>query len=139
MRYFNHFYGQFKISKKLNFITGFDIGFQQKIKKSAQYNLWFTPIAIAKYNWNNKLASAFRIEYYEDNNSVIIPTINNNSFKTFGFSINMDYAFNEMLVWRVEARNFYSKNKIFEKNASYINSNFFLVTSLSIKFDEILH
>ena len=77
---------------------------------------------------------AARIEYYSDANGVIIITGTPNGFKTWGYSINYDYQIRSNAMWRIEARSFSSKDKIFTKDNSVTNNNLFFTTSLAVSF-----
>jgi len=133
-RYFNNLYGQFTISEKTTLLTGFDIGVQQKQNKSSDYDTWFTPTLMAQYRPNTKTQLAARAEYYQDKNGVMISTGTPNGFKTVGFSANFDYYVADNVLFRIEARNLSSKDKIFLKNGNSTSSNTFLTTSLAISF-----
>ncbi|NDI99066.1 porin [Flavobacterium sp. LaA7.5] len=134
MRYFHNFYGQFQLTDKLGIITGFDIGAEQKEKNSESYNIWYSPVLIAQYRLNNKMAVALRGEYYSDENGVIIATDTANGFKTFGYSANFDYNIYENVVWRLEARSLNSEDAIFLKGSETVNTNIFVSTALAISF-----
>ena len=134
MRYFHNFYGIFQISKQFAVITGFDIGAEQKTKNSKQYNYWYTPAILTKWKLNNKSTLAARLEYYSDANAVIINSGTPNGFKTWGYSINYDLLLNPMAVWRIEARGFSSKDKIFMRNNNTVNNQLLVTTSLAISF-----
>ena len=123
-RYFNNVYGQFQLNEKLGLIAGFDFGIEQKNTKSNQYNQWLSPVLIVRYSASEKLRLAARAEYYQDKNGVIIATGTANSFQTFGYSMNMDYAITDNLLWRVEGRSLDSKDKIFsgKNQVSYLTS-----------------
>ncbi|TDE53802.1 porin [Flavobacterium sp. GT3P67] len=133
-RYFNNFYGQFKVTEKTSVIAGFDIGSQQSANKSDKYDIWFSPILIAQYKPTAKIQLAARGEYYQDKKGVIIATGTLNGFKTYGFSANFDYLVTENLMFRVEARNLNSKDAVFLKDNLPSNDNLFLTTSLAISF-----
>ncbi len=133
-RYFNDFYGQFKISEKTSFITGFDIGAQQKLRGSSEYDIWFSPIVIAQYKPTSKIQLAARGEYYADKNGVIISTGTPNGFKTFGYSANLDYLVADNVMWRLEFRSLNSKDNIFIRNNNPTNTNVFITTSMAISF-----
>lgn len=137
-RYFNNFYGQFKVTEKTSVIAGFDIGSQQSVNKSDKYDIWFSPILMAQYKPTAKIQLAARGEYYTDEKGVIIPiaigTGTANGFKTYGFSANFDYLVTENLMFRVEARNLNSKDAVFLKDNLPSNDNLFLTTSLAISF-----
>jgi len=133
-RYFNNFYGQFTISEKTTLLTGFDIGVQQKLRGSSQYDTWYTPVIIAQYKPNSKIQLGARGEYYQDKNGVMIMTDTPNGFKTLGYSANFDYKIADNVLFRIEARSLTSKDAVFMKNGDSTNSNTFLTTSLAIAF-----
>lgn len=133
-RYFNNFYGQFKVSAKTNLIAGFDIGVQQANANNNGYNSWYSPVFILQHKPTNKIQFALRTEYYQDKKGVIIATGTPNGFKTYGFSANFDYLIQENVLVRVEARNLSSKDDIFLNNGNPTQTNTFLTTSLAISF-----
>ncbi len=133
-RYFNNFYGQFKLSEKTSLTAGFDIGAQQKVPESAEYDVWFSPVLIAQYKPTSKIQLAARGEYYADKKGVIIATATPNGFKTYGFSANFDYLVTENVMFRLEARDLSSKDDVFLKKGNPTNSNTFLTTSMVISF-----
>lgn len=132
MRYFHNFYGQFQVHEKLGIILGFDIGAQQKAKGSSEYNLWYTPVLIAKYSVSDKMSIAARAEYYNDANQVIISTGTVNGFQTYGYSLNIDYQLMDNVVWRIEGRGFSSKDEIFNMDKQLSTQNYFLTTALAV-------
>ncbi|MCE7073088.1 porin [Dyadobacter sp. CY327] len=140
MRYYHNFYGVFQLAKKFGISAGFDYGTEQKAKGSSEYNNWVVPTLIVRYSPSSKVNIAARGEYFQDQNGVIIATGTENGFKTFGLSANIDYAIFPAVLWRVEARNLSSKDRIFlERNqagaeAMSRKNNFFLTTSISVAF-----
>lgn len=136
MRYFHNFYSQFQITEKFGLIAGFDIGSEQKSKGSSDYNVWYSPVLIARYTSHEKLAFAARAEYYSDQGEVIISTGTPNGFQTFGYSVNMDVRIMENVLWRLEARTFNSQrdNVFLDRNQVAVRNNNFVGTSLSIAF-----
>jgi len=134
MRYFHNFYGIYQLTDALAITTGFDIGFEQQQKGSSQYNTWYTPVLMAKINADSKNSFTTRLEYYSDAKGVIIGTATPNGFKTWGYSINYDHAISSQALWRIEARGFSSKDRIFEKNGNMSKGNFFVSTALAISF-----
>lgn len=133
-RYFNNFYGQFKLSDKTNLTAGFDIGSQQSANKSNKYDTWFSPVLILQYKPTAKIQLAARGEYFDDEKGVIIATGTENGFKTYGFSANFDYLISDNVMFRIEARNLASKDEVFLKNGNPTDNNTFLTTSLAISF-----
>lgn len=134
MRYFHNLYGQFQVSDKFAVIAGFDIGAEQKSKKSDSYNSWYAPVLIAKYNLSRRTALTVRGEYYEDKDGVIIGTETVNGFQTYGYSVNFDYFMYSNVVWRVEARNLAGKDAIFLRDGEPTKNNAFVTTVLAISF-----
>jgi hypothetical protein len=133
-RYFNNFYGQFKVSKKTNVTAGFDIGVQQTLTGSSDYDVWYTPVIIAQYIPTTKIQLAIRGEYYADEKGVIITNGTSSGFKTYGLSANFDYLPVENVMFRLEARTLNSKDDVFLKDSMPSNQNMFLTTSLAISF-----
>ena len=133
-RYFNNFYGQFKVTKKTSLIAGFDIGSQQSANKSNKYDIWYSPVLIAQYKPTSKIQLAARGEYYQDEKGVIIASGTPNGFKTFGVSANFDYSIADNIMFRIEARNLNSKDEVFMRNGNPTNQNTFLTTALAISF-----
>lgn len=133
-RYFNNFYGQFKVTEKTSLTAGFDIGAQQSENGSSDYDVWYSPVLIAQYKPTAKVQLSFRGEYYQDKQGVIIATGTKNGFKTFGISANFDYLIAENIMFRIEARNLNSKDDVFLKNGNPTNQNTFLTTALAISF-----
>lgn len=135
-RYFHNFYGQFQFHQTFGLIVGFDIGAEQKAKGSSIYNIWYSPVLIARYTPTEKLALAVRAEYYSDVHGVIIATGTPNGFQTFAYSANVHIRITENVLLRVEAGTFNSKNdNIFlDRKGSGTKNNYVAVTSLSVSF-----
>lgn len=135
MRYFNNFYVIIQLNKQLGVTAGFDIGTEQQGKGSSDMNTWYSPVLIIKYSPDDKNSIAFRGEYYNDENGVIIATGTANGFKTFGASINYDRMITSNAAWRLEVRTLNSKDDIFVKrNQSSTNNNTFITTALTVSF-----
>lgn len=134
MRYFHDFYVINQWNEKLQTVFGFDIGAEQKEKGSSRYNSWFSPNFLVKYQLNEKMAIAGRAEHFSDKKNVIISPQNNLGFQVFGISANVDYQIQKNILWRIEARNFNSKDFIFLKNNNFSKNNFVLTTSISAWF-----
>jgi len=135
MRYYNNFYGIFQLTEKLAFTAGFDYGIEQKSKGGSEYNVWFVPVAVFRYSPSARVNIAARAEYFQDKEGVIIATGTANGFQTWGFSANVDYAIMPNVLWRIEARNFNSKDAIFTNRVvGPVSSNAFVTTALTLAF-----
>jgi hypothetical protein len=135
MRYFNNIYGQFRLSENILIIAGIDFGFQQKSKGNEEYNVWYSPVIIGQYAISERWKTAIRFEYYNDETGIIIPVDDINGFKTAGYSWNIDYQPESNVMCRFEGRWLKSNSKIFQDLNQMTVNNFFIGTSLSIKFN----
>ena len=133
-RYFHDFYLHYQANEKLGVIVGFDIGAQVISKGASNYHTWYSSAVIAQYVVNNDLKIAARGEFYNDPNGVIINSSTINGFKTYGYSLNLDYYIIDNLVWRIEARALSSKDKIFTLDQGFSRHNYFATTALAIAF-----
>lgn len=134
MRYFHNFFSQIKVNKKMKFTVGFDAGAEQISKKSTQYNLWFSPILIGQYVFNDAVSLTLRAEQYNDAKQVIVATNTVNGFVTSSVSANLDFNIYHNALWRIEARYFKSKDQIFVQNGLPTNEDYLLTTSLALSF-----
>ena len=119
---------------KWGLTLGFDIGAEQKVKGSSDYNVWYAPIAMVRYTPTEKVAVSLRGEYYRDKGGVIILTGTPNGFNTLGFSANFDYRLNSRLLWRLEGRSFQSQDPIFRLDKKAATDNYAATTSLCFSF-----
>ncbi|AWA30588.1 hypothetical protein HYN48_11070 [Flavobacterium magnum] len=133
-RYFNNFYGLFRVTEKVNLTAGFDIGMQQTAYGSSDYDVWYSPVLIARYKPTDKIQLAARAEYYQDQKGVIIATGTPDGFRTYGFSANFDYLPASNVMFRIEARTLNSRDEIFLDNNNPTDKNVFLTTALAISF-----
>jgi hypothetical protein len=134
MRYFHNFYGIFQLSDKVGVTLGFDYGVEEKNPEKSSTNAWMSPVVIARFFVSDKVTIGLRGEYYEDRHGVIIATGTPNGFRTTGVSANFDYQLLPNAIWRVEARNFTSKDEVFVKGEGTSKSNTFVTTSLAVSF-----
>jgi len=127
-RLYHHVYLQRLNNKKLNFTLGCDVGSQ----KNGKQNIWiFSPLAIAQYKLNKKVNLTTRVEYYQDKNQMIISSLSPNGFNVLGASINIDKKITSKLLWRLEGKQYWSKDDIWGTSK---NQNTIITTSLSMKF-----
>jgi hypothetical protein len=132
MRYFSNLYWDKQWNSKWRTIAGFDAGIQTDVTDNDNKLLWMSPVIVTQYTLTSKWQTAFRVEYYQDKDRVIIAS--NDEFKTLGLSLNADYLFTDKVKFRTEARYLNSRNNVFVKDAALVNDNFFVTTSLSFEF-----
>lgn len=134
MRYFNNWYAQWLINARWSVIMAFDLGLEQKSRGSAAYNVWYTPVINLRYSLNDRIKLATRGEYYNDPNRVIISTGTTPKFRTWGYSMNLDYVFSEHALFRIEARGFQSQDLVFEYRNKPSHNNYLITSSLALSF-----
>jgi hypothetical protein len=134
IRYFNNFYGQLQISRKLGIIAGLDLGFQQKNTGSTDYQTWYSPVIIVQYAMTEKFKMAFRGESYQDASGIIVRSQNTGNFNASGFSVNFDYAPESNYLFRLEGRWLHSPDQMFENGSKFLNNSFSIVASVTALF-----
>lgn len=131
-RYFSNLFFDYQWDENWRTIAGFDIG-MQKSSLDDKYQNWFSPVFIAQYSFNSKWQSAFRTEYYQDENNLII-NVNDMTFKTFGNSLNVDFLPTKNVKVRMEARWLKSQEAIFIRDNQLVENDLFITTSMSFEF-----
>lgn len=134
MRYFHNFYGQFALTEQISLMTGFDIGAEQKAHNSGDYSVWFTPVLIAKYQLSEQLSAAFRAEYYQDKEGVIIDSGTPNGFRTSSYSANVDYRFSNQVMLRAELRKYHGRDDYFLNDDNPSRDSLVGTTALILSF-----
>lgn len=129
LRVFHNFYGMFQLGDQFGLIAGFDYGSEENVREDEDPNTWFTPVLIGRYAINDRVALAGRVEYYADENGVIIATGTENGFKTLGASLNLDVQIHKNAMWRIEGKLFNSEDDIFVKENGDANNNNALITT----------
>lgn len=81
MRYFHDFFMVYSINEKIQTTFAFDIGAEQKEKGSKQYNIWYSPNFLLKYQFTPKFSTTGRVEFYSDRNNVLSTPENKKPFQ----------------------------------------------------------
>lgn len=131
-RYFNNLYWDCQWAEKWRTILGFDYGLQKRIS-GEEYANWCSPVLIAQYSLAKKWQVAYRSEYYQDKENVIIAS-NYGSFKTLGNSINLDFVPNSKVKVRTEVRWLHAQEETFKTSGGFSKDEFFLTTAMSFEF-----
>ncbi len=134
MRYYHNFYGIIQPTDQFGITVGIDFGAEQKSASSKNYNLWYSPAVLVRYVPNAKVAMAVRYEYYNDAGGVVIATATPNGFQTHGVSVNLDVNILKNLLWRIEGKGYFSKNKVFQLHGKPSSKNYAITTSLAMSF-----
>lgn len=128
IRTYHNFYLIYGQENRLSFITGLDIGTDNK---NNQYGYWFSPILIARYAINPNINASCRIEYFNDSKGLIIPTNDIHGFNVKGFSTNVDYQIQKNCLFRIEAKLYHSDTEMIGTNTQ---SNLSITSSISYTF-----
>ena len=83
---------------------------------------------------NSDYSSCIRFDYFGDKNGIVIPTGTPNNTEVSAISINIDYAILENMLFRIEAKEVVSKDKVFRNNVVFVNNSTTIVGSLAISF-----
>ncbi len=132
-RYFHNLYTQIQWNEKFSTVVGFDIGAEEIWNRADYFNIWYSPIFMARYKPSIKQSIAFRAEYLDDRMKNVFSTNNVNGFWGTGFSINYDLSISEFAIFRIEGKLFSNKEAIFAED------NNFSKTSKSITSAFIFH
>lgn len=132
-RIYHNFYAITQLTDQFGLTVGFDYGTQQKARGESAKSEVISPVLVAQYKFQPKWAVAGRAEYYEDTDGVFISTGTPNGFKTFGYSLNLDYSPIADAVFRIEGKVYDSKDRIFLRDNN-VNHNASLTASIALSF-----
>lgn len=135
MRYFSNLFVDFKLGESWKVLAGFDYGLQDAYKNSNSFEEWYCTTVITQYTFNEYWKSSLRVEYFEDNDEVIVSTVGNFGFKTSGASLNLDYMPNELVQCRLEGRFLNSPNPVFNAESGYAYESFCIGASIALKLN----
>lgn len=128
-RIFNNLYADWKISRRIRVIGGFDYGIQQNPGIGGSFR-WYAPVLIAQYALSEKWKTAVRAEHYNDLQGVIVTHVEGAGFRSTGISWNVDYTPHPSIACRMEARTIGTDNNLWQ--------NMFVAASIAVKLDHVL-
>ena len=131
LRVFNDLYAVVALSSSLSLAAVFDIGVQQRID-SDTYDTWHAAALMLRHAFSDRWAAAARVEYFFDRTGVLVPTGTPDNFQTASASVNIDFAPTSMMLWRLEARLFNSKDPVYPTQTDMKKNDGFLVLSTAI-------
>ncbi|MBU6159027.1 MAG: outer membrane beta-barrel protein [Bacteroidetes bacterium] len=132
-RYLNNFYALYQPTKSFGITVGFDHGFEKNYPVAKNFNVWYSPVLIIRFESKEWIMAA-RMEYYNDKTGIIVPLVNNQSFSMQGYSLNIDRKILRNSLWRLEWRYFNNSSPYFLTSNRYVSNNHAVTTSLLCDF-----
>ena len=130
LRTYHNLYAIYQINKTWGITGGFDIGSDKNA--SQQYAVWYSPVVIVRRSLNSKSYINVRGEYFNDRKQVLLQTNTINGFQNLGLSVNYDYAVTKNALVRVEAKGYFSEDKIYKGQKENNNYSMLVVMSLRL-------
>lgn len=134
LRLFHNLYAIWQPNARWGLTAGFDIGIERAAFPARHFRPWHTAVLILRRQLAPRLHVAGRGEYYFDRRGVIITSGTPNGFQTIGYSLNVDYALRNNLLFRVEAYGLRSRDAIFYDHGSLSRNDLLLLSSLAVSF-----
>lgn len=134
LRQYHNLYAIFPISKKTAVTLGFDVGAEQKQKNSSSWNTWLSPVLLIRSSLKNDWSICGRLEYYQDRKGVIIAAPFPDGFAATGLSLNIDKSIGSHVLVRMEGKNLWGKDPVFDTPQGRHRSSFTLTGSIAVNF-----
>jgi hypothetical protein len=133
-RYFTDLYWIFQSGKRWSATSCVFGGIQEREGTSS--GTWWQANFIGKYKFTEVLSLSGRLEYFHDPEGVIItPFTGVPGFRTVGYGACANFQLHKQALFRFEARQFTSKDNVYEdKNGFSSNNTFLLMASLTAWF-----
>ncbi|WP_169314389.1 outer membrane beta-barrel protein [Turneriella parva] len=112
-RFYSNLILQYSPFRILQFALSADAGAQKNAANNG-YRHWYTGALHARYLITDHMNAASRVEYLLDRDQVLLNTATQNGFQVAGFTTNLNYQPVEYYLLRLEYRNFFSKDSIFQ-------------------------
>ena len=136
MRYFSDVYW-IHTARKISITSCAYFGIQE-VENIEIYSLqnWWQANFILKYKFSEKFSLSGRVEYFSDINNTIIPSLNSSyGFECFSSGICFSYHFSDQGMFRIDARNFLTKELMFRnRNGDYTNYMNWVTANITVWF-----
>jgi hypothetical protein len=132
-RHFHNFVYQTVLSDRLTLAAQADVGFQKKATGSGD-STWYGAVLMSNYALNETTVLTNRLEYYSDEDQVIVNTGTLSGFEVWSASVGIDRQLNDRAVWRTEVRYFSAKDEIYPDNGSLTKDSTLVVSSIGLTF-----
>lgn len=133
-RAYHNFILNYQQSQAWQYIATIDFGHQSQ-RENNGVDSWYAFTMTARHVLDERDSITFRGEYYNDRHRANVDTNSVNGFQVIGTSVNFDRKLDQNVLWRMELRGFYSKDKIYPQSTSNLSRlNGFFVSSLAFWF-----
>lgn len=133
--FYQDFYAILKLSKKWEFIVGFDYGLEQDPASNSRWSKWWSPVLIAYYHPSAISGIGLRAEYFHDPDDILISIKSPDGLQVLGYSVNYDRYLYRNVLWRIEGKVFNSVDAVFTRHSgSLTDVSPVITTSLSVAF-----
>jgi hypothetical protein len=133
-RNYHNWYGSFSISDNCLISAGFDLGIEKKPNPLSDHAHWTGGFGVIKYSFNPVWRLAWRSEYFNDPDGVLISRINNREFRVVAHSLNLDFAPDKNILLRIEGKRFTAIEPVFNKGNHFSRQNVVLAVSMAAHF-----
>lgn len=136
MRLFSNLYLQWQASKRLGVTAGLDAGMQQATpRNSRQWQYWYSPVLIARYQVSKRTALVGRVEHFGDADGVIMGCFaGGDPLSLSGASIGGDYKGHPWLTARLEAKVYYDAAGRFLRGGGGLSrTDYALLAALAVR------
>lgn len=130
LRYFNNLFAQVLLTSNVSLFLGFDIGWQERA--TVGHDTWWSPNMIVRWKLDDRWATAFRVEHFNDGAGAIVGLPGGTSLT--GFSLNLDREIHKNILFRIEARHLSNRTPAFQDGGSLVRNDTSVLTSISFRF-----
>ena len=130
-RFFHNFFVQYERAA-FNLTGGFDFGYDQLMAEPDNGGSWLAGILEFSYQWNEKLHTSVRGEYFFDPNQYVVYNSSNDEFENLGLALNFGYHLHEYILWHIEGRAFQSMNPFYGGALASDKQSLYVGTSLTL-------
>lgn len=134
MRYFHHLDLQYNFSPQWQMQAAWDIGAQQAEKSTSEYHIWHAPLLQVRYKIDPQWAVTARWEAFYDPHQVIVQVQPWQRFSSQAYSLNMDYAPDAHIAYRLELKYLDSQRAIFPTHHSAEKQDYLISSALILHF-----
>ncbi len=110
----------------------------QEVESNEVYSIqnWWQANFIARYKFNDKFSLSGRVEYFSDVDNTVMPSLNSAAgFECFSSGICFNYHFSDHGMFRLDARNFLTKELMFRtKNNDHTNYMNWVTANITVWF-----